>query len=118
MIAHLIDSLRETDLRPTEPGAMSRALAATRTAHADWQFERDIAAVMAALGRLSDRRLALIGVRREALFETVAEMITRAEVDRERAAELVSLADGQSGHDRRAAGTEAGHSSSTAGQAA
>lgn len=93
MIANLIENLRTANLRPAERGAFARTVDATRAAHADWQFERDVAAVMAALDRLSDRRLALIGMRREALFDAVAEMIARTQADRAATSEILSLAD-------------------------
>ena len=118
MIAHLIDNLRAAGLRRSDPDLIARTLAATRAAHAEWRFERDIGAVMAALDRLSDRRLALIGMRRDALFEAVAEMIIRAEVDRQSAAETLSLAEGRSRDWQPEAKPEAGFPAAKTGQAA
>jgi hypothetical protein len=118
MIAHLIDNLRAAGLRLSDPDLAARTRAAARAAHAEWRFERDIGAVMAALDRLSDRRLALIGMRRDALFEAVAEMITRAEVDRQAAAETLSLAEGRRPDWAREAEAEAAFPAAKAGRAA
>ncbi|MCE6949730.1 hypothetical protein LAZ29_02175 [Cereibacter sphaeroides] len=49
---------------------------------AGWRLSRDIAAVMAALDRLSDRRLHLIGLRGDALFAAVSDLVLRAEEKR------------------------------------
>ena len=47
-----------------------------------WQLDRDLAAIVAALARLSDRRLALIGMRRGDLIGHVEHMMDEVEAGR------------------------------------
>ncbi|KUF08738.1 hypothetical protein [Pseudoponticoccus marisrubri] len=56
-----------------------------------WRFQRDVAAVTATLDRLSDRQLAMIGMRRGELFEAVSDMMLRAEEERRIGREVVAL---------------------------
>ena len=62
-----------------------------RARYDSWRFRRDIAAIMASLDRLSDRRLEMIGLRRDELFEAVSEMIMRAEDERAIGREVIAL---------------------------
>lgn len=50
-----------------------------KTAIADWRAERDVVAIAGTLARLSDRRLALIGLRRDTLIFSVERMMSEAE---------------------------------------
>lgn len=78
--------------RPEADGAPRRwGLAGLRQAFDDWRFGRDIAAIMAAFDRLSDRQLDLIGVSRDSLYNTVEEMILAAERERMLGIEVVAL---------------------------
>lgn len=78
--------------RPEADGAARRwGLAALRQAYDDWRLGRDIAAIMAAFDRLSDRQLDLIGVSRGSLYDTVEEMILSAERERMLGEEVLAL---------------------------
>ena len=50
-----------------------------KAAIADWRAERDLVAIAGTLARLSDRRLALIGLRRDTLIFSVERMMSEAE---------------------------------------
>lgn len=65
--------------------------AALRSTYDDWRFERDIAAVMAALDRLSNRQLHMIGLDRDSLFEAVEDMILDAAQQRALGREVLEL---------------------------
>lgn len=56
-----------------------------------WRFQRDVAAIMATLDRLSDRRLAMIGLHRDTLFETVSDMMVEAERQRQVGHEVLAM---------------------------
>lgn len=62
-----------------------------KAALAIWRTTQDIGAVMAALDRLSDRRLAMIGIRRDGLYDAVTEMMDRVEGERRIADEVLAL---------------------------
>ncbi|KUF11988.1 hypothetical protein [Pseudoponticoccus marisrubri] len=59
--------------------------------YASWRFSGDVTAIMACFDRLSDRRLALIGMRREELFEAVSDLMLRAEEERRMGREAIEL---------------------------
>ncbi|RYH07074.1 hypothetical protein [Tropicimonas sp. IMCC6043] len=78
--------------RPEADGAPRRwGLSALRQAYDDWRLGRDIAAIMAAFDRLSNRQLELIGVSRGSLYDTVEDMILAAERERTFGEEVVAL---------------------------
>lgn len=62
-----------------------------RDRYNSWRFRRDIAAIMATLDRLSDRRLDMIGMRREDLLGAVFDMMERAEEERQIGREVIAL---------------------------
>lgn len=62
-----------------------------RERYDSWRFRGDIAAIMASLDRLSDRRLEMIGMRRGELFEAVSDMMMRAEEERAIGREVIAL---------------------------
>ena len=62
-----------------------------RERYDSWRFRGDIAAIMASLDRLSDRRLEMIGMRRGELFEAVSDMMMRAEEERAIGREVIEL---------------------------
>ncbi|QIE43111.1 hypothetical protein G5B39_13800 (plasmid) [Rhodobacteraceae bacterium SC52] len=64
-----------------------------RAAYDEWRFSRDITAIMSALDRLSNHQLHLVGIRRDDLFETVAEMMRRAEAQRVVGREVTNMLD-------------------------
>ncbi|PWR01098.1 hypothetical protein DKT77_18205 [Meridianimarinicoccus roseus] len=90
MLARLFKKARPAHTEAAEATGGS-ALHKMRAGYADWRFQRDIAAIMASLDRLSDRRLALIGVRRDALFDAVSDLMLRAADDRAIADEVIAM---------------------------
>jgi hypothetical protein len=70
-----------------------RGPGALRMAYADWRFNNDVAAIVAAFDRLSNRRLHMIGLRREALFDSVGDMMVHAEEERAIGLEIVAIID-------------------------
>lgn len=66
-------------------------LGALRMAYSDWRFGRDVAAIVAALNRLSDHRLHMIGLRREGLFDAVGDLMLSAEEDRAIGQEVIAI---------------------------
>jgi hypothetical protein len=62
-----------------------------RERYTSWRFRGDIAAITATLDRLSDRRLDMIGMRREDLFWAVSDMMMRAEEERQIGREVIAL---------------------------
>lgn len=66
-------------------------LGGLRQAYDDWRFGRDIAVIMSAFDRLSDRQLQLIGVSRDGLYGFVEEMILAAERERLLGVEVIAL---------------------------
>lgn len=65
--------------------------AGLRQRYESWRFRRDVAAIMATLDRLSDRRLEMIGMRRGELFEAVSDLILRAEEEKAIGREVIRL---------------------------
>ncbi|SLN12091.1 hypothetical protein ROJ8625_00312 [Roseivivax jejudonensis] len=65
--------------------------AGLRARYDSWRFRRDIAAITATLDRLSDRRLEMIGMRRDELFEAVSDLMIRAEEERSIGREVMEL---------------------------
>lgn len=74
---------------PARPSTVDR----WRNAYREWQSERDFIAIVACLARLSDRRLAMIGMRRNDLIHHVDRMVEAAEAERNFVAEILELAD-------------------------
>ncbi len=64
-----------------------------RAAYTDWRFYNDIATIVGALDRLSDRRLHMIGLHRGNLFDIVEDMMDRAEEQRTIGREVVAMLD-------------------------
>lgn len=62
-----------------------------RERYEDWRFHRDTVAIMTAFYRLSDRRLAMIGMHRSTLFESVADLMLEADRQRELVQEVTAL---------------------------
>lgn len=60
-------------------------------AYQTWSEDRDFAAIYAALARLSDRRLHMIGMRRETLVDDVERLIEAAEENRNLEQEILAL---------------------------
>ena len=75
-----------SDTKDTDAGRQS-----LRDRYNSWRFRGDIAAITATLDRLSDRRLDMIGMRREDLFGAVSDMMMRAEEERQIGREVVAL---------------------------
>jgi hypothetical protein len=70
-----------------------RGLGSLRKAYADWRFGNDLAAIVAAFDRLSNRRLNMIGLHREALFDSVGDMMVQAEEERAIVREIIAIID-------------------------
>jgi hypothetical protein len=70
-----------------------RVLGALRKAYDDWRSSNDHAAIVAAFNRLSNRRLHLIGLRREALLDSVGGMMIHAEEERAIVREIIAIID-------------------------
>jgi hypothetical protein len=68
-------------------------LSTLRMAYDDWRFGNDVAAIVAGFNRLSNRRLHMIGLRRETLFESVVEMIDQAEEERAISKAILAIID-------------------------
>ncbi len=83
----------ETPARKAGLPARIRTMDRWRNAYRDWQQERDFIAIVACLARLSDRRLAMIGMRRKDLIHHVDRMVDAAEEERKLVAEILELAD-------------------------
>jgi uncharacterized protein YjiS (DUF1127 family) len=64
-----------------------------REAYAEWRHERDLRAISRSLGRLSDRQLRLIGMRRETLNCDVEALADRARASADLAWEVRALLD-------------------------
>ena len=62
-----------------------------RERYNSWCYRRDIIAITATLDRLSDRRLDMIGMRREELVEIVCDMMLRADEERQIGREIIEL---------------------------
>ena len=75
------------------PANQGRGLGTLRMAYADWRFGNDVAAIVVAFDRLSNRRLHMIGLRREAIFDSVGEMMVHAEEERAIGREIVAIID-------------------------
>lgn len=73
------------------PVPRSWSVRALRQAYDDWRFGRDIAAIMAAFDRLSNRQLDLVGFKRDRLYDAVEEMILDAERQRALGLEVTAL---------------------------
>lgn len=69
----------------------ARGLGALMTAYSDRRLRNDIVAIMSAFDHLSDRRLHMIGMRREDLFDTVGDMIRQAEEQRTIGREVIAM---------------------------
>ena len=70
-----------------------RGLSALRLAYSDWRGENDICAIASVLGRLSNHRLQMIGLRREGLRDCVRDMMLSAEEDRVIVREIIAIID-------------------------
>jgi len=68
-------------------------LRALRTAYADWRFGNDLVAIVAAFDRLSNRRLHMIGLRRDSLFDSIGDMMVHAEEERATVREIIAIID-------------------------
>lgn len=82
---------RKTRMQPAADAAPGRL--DFRARYESWRFRRDLAAIMATLDRLSDRRLEMIGMHREDLFDAVSDLMLRAEEQRAIGREVVALLD-------------------------
>lgn len=92
----MFKKLFSTDLALMPDGAspnQARGLDALRTAYSDWRFGNDVAAIVVALDRLSNRRLHMIGLRREELVHAVRDMMLSAEEDRAIGREVIAILD-------------------------
>lgn len=98
MIASFIRSVAKSDTF----GGVSDTLSGLRTRYELWQSGRDLAAIMATLDRLSDRRLAMIGMRRGELFDAVSDLMLRAEEQRALGREVVELLEAPEAAERTA----------------
>jgi uncharacterized protein YjiS (DUF1127 family) len=58
-----------------------------------WRRERDVRAIEQALGRLSDRQLALVGMSRDTIESDVSDLIDRTEAGRTIANDVLRLVD-------------------------
>ena len=72
-------------------------LARIRSAYGEWRISQDIGAIMAVLDRLSDRRLAMIGVHRDGLYDAVADMMERAQERQQMGDEVLAILEGVRG---------------------
>jgi len=68
-------SRTSTEPRDTVEEDGAPGLDRMKAAYEAWRITQDIGAIMAAFDRLSDRRLALIGLRRSELYDAVTEMM-------------------------------------------
>jgi uncharacterized protein YjiS (DUF1127 family) len=64
-----------------------------RAAWTAWRRERDVRAIERALGGLSDRQLALVGMSRASIVSDVSDLIDRTEAGRGVADEVLRLVD-------------------------
>lgn len=60
-------------------------------AYGEWRITQDIAAIMSALDRLSDRRLAMIGLRRDDLYDAVTGMMEQVREQKRISEEVLAL---------------------------
>jgi uncharacterized protein YjiS (DUF1127 family) len=58
-----------------------------------WRRERDVRAIERALGRLSDRQLAMVGMSRTSIESDVSDLIDRTEAGRTIANDVLRLVD-------------------------
>ncbi len=106
MIATLIDTVTDGNWRRAARGAGWRGrIAAARAAYREHASEnradKDVAAIAAALSRLSSRRLALIGVRHDGLLHDVATLIDRRRQSLQETDEILAIVDGSPAERRR-----------------
>ncbi len=71
--------------------ATETGLARIRSSYDEWRITQDIGAVMAVLDRLSDRRLAMIGMHRDGLYDAVAELMERADERRQMGDDVLAI---------------------------
>jgi len=62
-------------------------------AYAKWKRNQDIEAIMVAFAKLSDRRLEMIGVKRDEIYDLVVELMERADERKSFAREVEALLD-------------------------
>ena len=96
MFATLIDTLTSQyhparSRRATLRGRLAAAATTWRGYSEERRTDRDIAAITAALSRLSARRLALLGLRRNRLSHDVETLMRRACESRGEAAEILAI---------------------------
>ena len=96
MLATLIDTLTgqrhlARSRRATLRGRFAAAATTWRSYSEERRTDRDIAVITAALSRLSARRLALLGLRRNRLSHDVETLMRRAGESRGEAAEILAI---------------------------
>jgi hypothetical protein len=99
MIGAVIDTMSDKEWRQTVRGTTWRdylkaAVGEYRTSRSARQREDDVAAIAFALSKLSDRRLTLLGIRRDGLVHAVETLVEKAEEARSSADEIICLIDG------------------------
>lgn len=82
------------DDAPVTPSRDQKGLGKTIS---NWRFRRDVAAIVAALDRLPSRRLHLIGLNKDGLFDSVCDMILSAEEERAIGREVSAMLDATKG---------------------
>jgi hypothetical protein len=85
---------RQTVRGTTWRDYLKAAVGEYRTSRSARQREDDVAAIAFALSRLSDRRLTLLGIRRDGLVHAVETLVEKAEEARSSADEIICLVDG------------------------
>lgn len=96
MFATLIDTLTgqrhpARSRRTALPDRLAAAATTWRSYSEERRTDRDIAAITAALSRLSARRLALLGLRRNRLSHDVETLMRRAGDSRREAADILAI---------------------------
>jgi hypothetical protein len=99
MIGAVIDTMSDKEWRRTVQGTgwrdyLKAAIGEYRTSRTARQREDDVAAIAFTLSKLSDRRLALLGIRRDGLVHAVETLVARADEARVGADEIICLVDG------------------------
>jgi hypothetical protein len=67
-----------------------------QAAYAEWCSRNDIATIVGALDRLSDRRLNMLGLRRDNLFDVVEDMVDSAKEQRAIGQEVIGMLEASS----------------------
>lgn len=91
----LFGSKRLAMLNPKSTNESSM-ISSLQKSFSSWRFRNDVAAIVSALHRLNARQLQLIGLHKEGLFDSVCDMILRAEENRAIGRDVKTIMDSSS----------------------